>query len=267
MRAMAVILFTIFIVSISGVKAEQSISVVADNWGPYNAVPLSNREGYFIDILRAIFEPRNIKVIYKIRTWKRSVRDVENGFENALLGPFKSEAPGFVFPKQEVGRTSLVFFTRTSSDWTFRGTNSLRGIKLGIIKGYAYRPWLRKYVHNSPNSAIELSGEDAIARNLQMLIRGRIDAIPSNFQTFMYRAKKLGIEGKVRFAGKDNIGGEKNLYIAFSPKLKISKSLAAMFDEGMVKLRDTGKLDRILSAYGLKDWRLISQRSNPDTSN
>ena len=258
MRIIVFIFFAFLFASISSVKAEQSISVVGDEWPPYNAVPLSNEEGYFIDILRAIFEPQNIKIIYKTLPWKRAIQSVAIGRETALLGPFKSEAPGFVFPIQEIGRTSLVFFTRVSSDWTFSGIKSLKGNTLGLIQGYSYRPWLRDYIRKFPASAIELNGEDAIERNLRMLVLGRIDVIPSNYQTFMYRAKKFGLEGEVRFAGKDNIGREKKLYIAFSPKLNISKSLAAKFDEGMLKLRATGNLDRILSAYGLKDWRTIS---------
>jgi|TARA_B100001971_G_C18139322_1_gene509468 polar amino acid transport system substrate-binding protein len=249
------ILSVLLILIASNARAEQSITVVGDSWAPYNAVPNSTNEGYFIDILREIFEPQKIAIKYYLKPWKRAVQDVRSGEDTALLGPFKSEAPDFVFPKQEVGKTSLVFFTHSSSDWEFSGVNSLKNIQIGIINGYDYRPWLLDYVRKTPGSAIKLSGTDAIERNLKMLMRGRIDAIPSNYTSFMYRAKKLGLDKKVRFAGKDNIGKTKKLYIAFSPNFENSVTLATMFDAGISALRKSGRLSNILQKYGLKDWR------------
>ena len=249
------IFFAIYLLAVQNANSEQGISVVGDEWPPYNAVPNSTTEGYFIDILREIFESKGIEVNYIVKPWNRAVRDVASGQDTALLGPFKSEAPGFVFPKQEVGISSLVFFTTSSSSWNFRGVSSLENIVIGVINGYDYRPWLMQHIQNSPNFVTKLSGENAIERNLKMLILGRIDAIPSNYASFMYRAKLLGVEKDVRFAGKDYNGEAKKLFIAFSPKLEESNYLAATFDAGMIRLRSTGRLDEILNQYGLKDWR------------
>lgn len=249
------ILSVILILLASNADAEQSITVVGDEWAPYNAAPNSTNEGYFIDILREIYEPQKIAIKYYLKPWKRAVLDVRSGKDTALLGPFKSEAPGFVFPKQEVGNTSLVFFTHSSSNWKFSGVNSLKDVKIGIIQGYDYRPWLLDYIRKTPGSAVELSGEDAVERNLKMLVLGRIDVIPPNYTSFVYRAKKLGLEGVVRLAGKDNIGGARKLFIAFSPNLENSVSLAAIFDAGISALRKSGRLNKILHKYGLKDWR------------
>ncbi|MFH0994647.1 MAG: hypothetical protein V1844_04015 [Pseudomonadota bacterium] len=41
--------------------------------------------------------------------------------------------------------------------------------------------------------------------------------------------------------------------MGFSPKRPDSRKLTVLFDQGIKKLRDTGRLDTILSGYVLKD--------------
>lgn len=231
------------------------ISFVGDEWAPFNATPGEDLEGYFLDIARAVFEPKGHRVKYLVLPWTRALRGVEDGTYDALLGPFPSEAPGLIFPDEEVGFTTLSFFTRADSVWNYAGPGSLNGVRLGIVQDYAYRPWLQEYRRIHPESFIVLSGEDAIERNLQLLIRGRIDAIPTNEQSFRYRAKRAGVLEKIRLAGRDATGEGKNLYIAFSPRRSKSKEHARVLSEGIRELRRSGRLDEILARYGLEDWK------------
>lgn len=231
------------------------ITFVADEWLPFNGVPGSDKEGYFLDIVRAVFEPMGHRVTYIIRPWTRAVREVEKGAYDALLGPFITEAPGFIFPEEEVGFTTLSFFTRIDSTWTFTGLESLEEVRLGIIQDYEYRPWLQEFRKGHPESFVIVSGEDAIYRNLQLLIRGRIDAIPTNEQAFRYRAKRAGVLDLVRFAGHDNIDEGRKIYIAFSPKKPTSEIYARSLSKGIREMRRSGRLNKILAKYGLKDWK------------
>jgi len=63
----------------------REISIVGDKWAPFNSVPGNDDEGYFLDISRAVFEPREHRVNYIGRPWRRAVRDVEAGTRDALL--------------------------------------------------------------------------------------------------------------------------------------------------------------------------------------
>lgn len=231
------------------------ISFVGDEWMPFNGTPGGDAEGYLLDIVRAIFEPKGHRVTYIILPWQRAIREVEAGYYDALLGPFITEAPGFIFPEEEAGYTTLSFFTRIDSTWTFTGLESLKDVRLGIIKDYGYRPWLQKFRRETPENFIVVSGEDAVIRNLRLLIRGRIDAIPTNEYGFRYRAKLAGVLDQVRFAGRDNIGEGRKFYIAFSPKKPTSEIYARSLSEGIREMRRSGRLNKILAKYGLKDWK------------
>ncbi len=231
------------------------ISFVGDEWPPFNGVPGGDEEGYLLDIVRGIFEPKGHRVTYIVLPWQRAIREVEAGYYDALLGPFITEAPGFIFPEEEAGYTTLSFFTRIDSTWTFTGFESLEEVRLGIIQDYEYRPWLQEFRKEHPESFVIVSGEDAIYRNLQLLIRGRIDAIPTNEQAFRYRAKLAGVLDQVRFAGRDNIGEGRKFYIAFSPNKPTSENYARLLSEGIREMRRSGRLNKILAKYGLKDWK------------
>ena len=231
------------------------ISFVGDEWPPFNGVPGSDKEGYFLDIARAVFEPKGHRIIYIIRPWTRAVREVEAGTYDALLGPFKTDTPGLIFPKEEIGFTTLSFFTHKGSTWTFTGLESLNEVRLGIIQDYEYRPWLQEFRREHPENFVVISGEDAIFRNLHLLIRGRIDAIPTNEHAFRYRARTAGVLDQVRFAGHDTIGEGRKLYIAFSPGKPTSAIYAELLSEGIRELRQSGLLAEILATYGIKDWK------------
>ena len=49
--------------------------------------------------------------------------------------------------------------------------------------------------------------------------------------------------------------GKRHLYVGFSPTHpKESREMASIFESGIMKLRKSGKLDKILNKYGLHDW-------------
>ncbi len=82
---------------------------------------------------------------------------------------------------------------------------------------------------------------------------GRIDAFPEDRMVANWHFKQNSLSGKVKEAG---IAVDKEkLYIAFSPKLATSKQYADLFAKGIIQLRQTGQLEKILNRYGLKDWK------------
>ncbi|MEH6471172.1 MAG: transporter substrate-binding domain-containing protein [Halopseudomonas sp.] len=264
-KQLLLLLCTLFLFPYSAKGAEE-ISFVGDAWPPFNNAIGQPQEGYFIDIARAIYEPLGYKVSYHTLPWKRSVSWVKEGHYNALLGPFKSEAPGFIFPEEEVGKTVLSFFTTKKSNWQFNGIESLKDVKLGIVQSYDYRPWLQQFRQRHPDNFLVVAGNNAIEKNLELLIRGRIDTIPSNESSFLYRAKSSGISDQIRLAGRDNLGGSKSLYIAFSPALEKSALYAELFSKGVRRLRGSGELQLILDQYGLIDWADQPAETTPPTT-
>ncbi len=69
---------------------------------------------------------------------------------------------------------------------------------------------------------------------------------------FSVFAMKNYIEDAVESAGQ--VGAPEPVFIAFSPANPRAKEYARILDEGMKKLRSSGRLEKILGKYGIKDW-------------
>ncbi len=86
-----------------------------------------------------------------------------------------------------------------------------------------------------------------------MLYLKRIDAIVEADPVFWYTAKLLNKSDQFKVAGRAS--EPMKSFIAFSPALEESKAYAEILTRGIEKLRKNGELSRILSKYGLTDWR------------
>ncbi len=234
-------------------ERDKVITLVADEWCPFNCKPDSDRPGYAIEIIREVFAVHGIKVRYFLLPWARAVKDVDSGVYNAAVGVSKIELPTGIFPKEEVGSLQTVFIVRDDSKWIFEGYGSLGNLKIGVIESYDYGDF-NEYIkeNKNRNNLILLAGDDAVDRGLKMLSLGRIDVYVDVHEVALYTASELGISN-IRVAGR--VGDPIAFYIAFSPRLKKADFYADALSDGIGLLRASGRLSQILNKYGIKDWK------------
>lgn len=246
----------IFYMSITAAAIAETITLVADEWPPFNAVPNSQKEGLLVDVARTVFEEKGIQVSYQILPWKRAVEMTRDGLHNGLIGASKTDAPGFIFPDEELSRNYISFYVRKGSKWKFVNRKDVEQVALGVISGYDYRKWLLEYItayQDNPDRIQIMTGDKPLERNLLKLIDGRIDAVVDNGAVIINVARNMGVQDKIALAGR---GTEpSNIYIAFSPNHPESKKYAAILSQGMLELRKDGRLQKILLKYGLTDWK------------
>lgn len=240
----------------------ETITIVADEWPPFNGRAKSRDEGYMVDIARMIFEDKGIDVKYVTMPWKRAIAGTRQGVYTAVVGASKRDAAGFVFPEEELARNTLAFYVKKGNSWRFQGVDSIRQITLGVIAGYDYRQWLNEYIKENRNNASKvqiLTGNVPLQRSLQKLMLDRIDVVVDTEAAILWEAKRLGFLNEIESAG---YGGEPAFcYIAFSPKRADSPIYAKILSDGIAQLRTNGKLQNILDKYGLTDWRLPTREN------
>ena len=235
-------------------KAETLI-VASDHWCPYNCAEADGREGYAVDILRTIFEPLGIVVDYRLMGWERAVEEARRGHATAVIGAIEKEVPGFILPEENIGVSALAFFVRANDPWRYRGVESFLGKSLGIPDGYGLDSVLEDFLaaHQGEIALYRAGRQLPAQHNLQLLMEGRLDIVGDNAQVVRYLANSMGIGESVTYAGDDEC--RTPLYIAFSPADQRSARYAALFDEGIRRLRKTERLRAILARYGLTDWK------------
>lgn len=233
----------------------ETITVRADTWPPFNGNPKDVKSGYMIEVLREIYGPLGHKIDYQLMSWDDSLASVRKGQFNAVVGASRDDAPDFVFPRNTFGVSKNTFFVLGKSKWSYAGIASLPKVKLGVIEDYAYSDELDAYIKaNKASGKVQVSrGEEALALLINKLQAGKVDVIVEDASVMLFALMKLGIPlGEIRAVGSPN--DSQDLYVAFSPTTPASKEYAQQFDEGIRKLRASGKLQQILSRYNLSDW-------------
>ncbi len=241
----------------SGKKIPKKTELIfcSDPWVPYAGHAGESEEGYIVDVIRAIFEPLGYKVNYINTPWSRCIRDTRDGKFTALAGADFDEVPDFMFPKETIGTTRPAFFSLKDSKWTFNGIESLNEIRLGAIQDYTYSKDVDEYIHQYKLSdkVLQVKGGNPLERLIDSLEEGRIDTFIENAPVVYATVRKMGLNVEdFREAGEPKLGVR--LFIAFSPKIYQSQQYADIFDKGVVGLRKSGQLKKILDRYGIKDW-------------
>lgn len=233
----------------------EHISIAADRWCPFNCEAGSELPGFMVEVAERVFSKHGYEVEYIEMNWSRAIQEARKGEVNAIMGGFKSDAPDFVYPKEELAVLENRFFVRKESDWVYKGIDSLKTVQLGAILGYDYGNELRAYIQESGAEEVTiLNGEyHPLSHGIKLLKRHRIDVLIETGPVFWYNAKKLGLADEFKVVGLTKKAAP--AYIAFSPALEDSSRYAQILSEGIRGLRASGELASILAKYGLEDWK------------
>lgn len=230
-----------------------TLTLVADEWCPYNCAPESDKPGFMVEVAQFAFKKTGHKIEYKIMPWARAIEESRAGNFSGIIGAFKEDAPDFVFPAYEISQASSDFFVLAKEPWRYSAEASLKGVPVGVIRDYSYGEEFDVYVkkHENEPALIQIvSGDDALQKNVNKLIAGRIKAVLEDRAVMKHYLAANSLNDKITLAG--SLGAE-NVYIAFSPKNPKSAEYAKTLSEGITALRESGELKSILSRYGINE--------------
>lgn len=257
-----------------GAADGRELRIVTAEFCPYvcdlgdpNAKP-----GFVIDIFKAIFKDAGYAVKLEVQPWTRALKtfnDKKGDFDGLIAATkfHPVDKTVAVFPDIEICRYTHKFYAPINSPlvgkWEYEGIASLKDIKLGCVKGWSYSSIaLTKYVNDPPPGApvYAMHGEKVLYRNLRMLLRGNTDLYVENeymVDYFFHRQKENGEIDPDQIVAVDDVPVDKGAGSSYPVfyKEKNGEQYARIFSQGMESLRKSGKLDPILAAYGLTDWR------------
>ncbi len=243
-------------VAFAGQENVQRLTIVADEWCPYNCDPTSERPGYIVELATAVFADAGYQVQYITEPWSRAIVDTESGEFDGLIGGGRTEVPNFVFPEVEQGVARHALFTLTDTTWIYSGPESLEGVSLGVIASYSYGTFNERYIlpqlaAGNPHIQV-VGGDKGLELNLRKLAEGRIQSVAEDSHVFWWRSLDSP-DDKLKYREAGVLDYEK-VYIAFSPANKHSAELARVLSNGTMALRRSGELQKILARYGMHDW-------------
>ncbi len=233
-------------------RAEETITIVADDWCPYNCDPASDKPGIIIEIAREAFARHGIAIDYKIVAWARALAGTRAGHFNAITGAAHTDAPDFVFPATAQSLSVMTFYTRPGSTWRYTGLDSLAAVSLGSISQYSYGKQVDDYIaaHKNDMAKIQLvSGNLALHSNVMKAIKGRIGATIESAAVMDHFLMTNGLSGRMQPVGHVPSDSDERLYVAFSPKNPNSPRYAKILSDETASMRKSGEIKRILARY------------------
>ncbi len=231
----------------------QAVSVRSDNWYPMNGDPAAEKAGYMIEIVKLALEKAGHTLDYQLMPWERSIDAVRRGEFDCIVGAAKSDAPDFVFPEESLGIVDMAFYGRTDDTFTYTLEN-LKTKKIAVISGYAYDEGvIDEYITSGASNITITKGDTALEKNIKMLQAQRVEIVIEAPAVMDAQLAEMGLQDKVKRLAA--VGEPSDIYLACSPAKATSKEYTQLISAEVIVLRASGELNKILSKYGLSDWK------------
>lgn len=231
------------------------INLSSDLWCPYACDPASGKPGFMVEIAKEVFIPLGHTVNYKLINWARAISDTREGKFTGLVGASITDAPDFIFPKNQIGQSQNYFWINKNDLWVYKDPKSLKGKKIGVINSYSYGDEVDLEVKNKNPGYVVISGDDALMKMIRMTKGKRLGGFVENPNVLNYQLMNQPEFNNQFVKSSANITKDTQLFIAFSPANINAKKYSETLSAGIETLRQNGKLKTILMKYGLKDWK------------
>lgn len=217
----------------------RQINVITESWeGATN----KDGTGLYFDLIKTIYEPVGIKLVFKIAPYERAIYQVMNKTMDAWVASYEDEVEGAIYPKLHLDYdiVSALFKRDKFPEW--QGLPSLTNKQLAWIRGYGYEQYLKV-----PSKWREINSR---ASALAMLHLNRIDAfIDADAElTRVIEAEKLDL----RTYRKEHLLHLK-LFMGFSNTHR-GRLLAELWDERLHVLHKNGTLKLIWGKNDYSDY-------------
>lgn len=236
--------------------AEQ-LSFTTGDWRPYifeeKGTVSSKTPGFSIEIVNAVFAKLGYEIVYKTAPFLRQIQDVERGDFTALVGVYQTEAPNLIYPQEPIGMSRNCFYTKAGRTWKFKSLKDLSSVRIAVVGGYTYGE-IDSYIKANSERVIKLKGNEArmMMRLTKLVEIDRVTAFVQDVAVADYFFERTGLKGRFQKAGCLPVIAS---MIGFSPKDPRAPGFVKKFDIEIARLRRSGKLVKILSKYGIADWK------------
>lgn len=246
----AAVLLTLLLCS--GMARAEKLVIAGDLWCPINCAVDAQKRGIFVELAEQIFAESGIEVEYRVINWARAVHDTRFGKLGAVIGAGVQDAPDFIFTPTAPGVSRMCFYALRGGTWHYQGLQSLQSVRLGAIYGYSYGADLDLYLsnHNDPSQVQLMTGDSALLSNLSKLHHGRIDALVENAWVMQALLSERYLHGDIVEVGCRQ--PDIPIYLAFAPGLADSPRYAQLFEQGLERFREDGRMGELLRRYGLR---------------
>jgi polar amino acid transport system substrate-binding protein len=230
-------------VAMAASAACAQITLVADNWCPYNCEPDDELPGVLVEAAKAILGAAGHEVVYQLADdWDVAIEEARAGKFGGIVGAAPEDAPDFLFPQEEVALSVNRLYVRKGDPWRYDGAASLEGKKVVGLTSYSYGDEVDPFMEEHGIWV------DTLEEAFEALLGGTADVLLENEYVMSLFAMQNSVLDAVESAG---LLDRDFVFVAFSPAIPESQKYADLMTEGMKAMKADGSWNALLDKYGL----------------
>ena len=239
MKRILVIMYFVTSLFSSNVLAKETIYITTGEWSPYTTEKLRHK-GIVLRIISAAFELEGVNVKYSFYPWQRALNKVKNGnFDATAIWYHDKDREKYFYHSNPVMSFKEVFFHLKSYNFNWNKWEDLKGQVSGGIIGFTVTKLLKEK-EKEIGFSLETVASDEI--NFKKLLRGRINIFPAGISVGNQLLSTMFTKdeaSRITYHNKAITQGE--AFLLFSKKVKRSPRLLKLFNNGLKKLKESGK--------------------------
>lgn len=215
---------------------------VEDGWPPYAD---HNGEGLSTEIVRAAFAAVGQQVIISVKPYARVLRDVEAGHIDGGYNVTRqaSTERRFIFGHYPILTANASFYYAADRPQSYQTARDIPSkARVASIIDYEYGD-----IYESQRERFR---EVSVARQnqiIRMLLAHRVDVAVMFDRVAEYTLADMNLPADILSRGATTNASD--VYVAFSLKNPESKKYAALLDEGLLKIRESGVYENLMQGF------------------
>jgi polar amino acid transport system substrate-binding protein len=214
----------------------EDIVVATDVWEGYTS---KDERGYYIDLLKVIFPAPEYSLKFEFVPFKRSLRMLKSADADILLGAYPADVPVELLAKYPTNSDSIGAVVSKELAVNWKGLESLTDKVVVAKNAYGFDRYFK--------TPIKYSEKDNLRSMLQMLKRGRVDAVLDYQKDIKLIWSQLELDE--HFVVIDGVIIE-NVYIGFASD---RVDLKQHYEKAFLRLYQSGKIRKMILKHKLAE--------------
>lgn len=239
------ILVTFFLIStISYSFAEETIRITSGEWPPYLSQDLKY-DGFVSRIIVEAFKAEKVTVEFGFFPWSRSFHLAKEGeWDGSSYWFRQSEREKYFYYSDPVVDVQYVFFHLKDYSFDWNTIEDLKRIRIGATLGNNYGEDFQKAEKLRKIMVSRVPKEEL---NFRKLLSGRIKVFPLDLDVGYSMIQKNFPPDKIKlFTHHPKVLRKDPGYLILSKKVLKNKRMLKLFNQGLKRLRESGKIDQYL---------------------
>ena len=221
------------------------ITAASDPWPPFTN-PDTPEQGLSLELARSALETQGYTIAMNFVPWARAENGVREGTYDILTNMWMTESrkQDFLF-SEPYAENKIKFIKRKEEPFEYTGFESLKGLTVGVVRGYGYGDdfW----------NAAEFQREEAndLVTNVKKLVAGRIDLTLEDEIVARYILSQKAPELLEQIEFTEGSLSSNKLYVTSGFKNPKHQELVEAFNKGLEEIKANGTYHAIFAKYGI----------------